>query len=478
MSNTIITSIFWVRKGWAKAIPLEYEEINSSSKMKEVTKINNKLKKEGKLTGNETIKETTQIISDNIETSNRNANGEEGSDMPVFCEDLKKYYTESEMQIDQENTNKNDYPENFDDISDEEEEDFTIHPTDSLIVCGTAQDDFSNLEIYIYDEENLGLFVHHDIVLSSFPLSIEWLPYKDNAKANYAIVGTFDPYIEIWNLDMLDVLEPEITLGRTNNKNKSENSLCHSDAVMSISLNPVNPNIVASGSADSKILLWDLNVSPDKALRAINTHKDKVQCVKWNKCEDNILVSGSFDKTIVLDDVRNQGRTMTIKVNSDIENIDWSLLNKFHFLASFETGRIELFDIRKNDPILSFDAHKKEATSVSFSNQQEALFASVGRDSKIKLWDSANIINDNQPTLITEVMVKKSTGELFSCKFADDCHYTLGVGGSKGELYIWQLEQNPIFCSRFGLQFEEPKIPQHLKNVPKNKRLGKRNKKK
>jgi len=30
---------------------------------------------------------------------------------------------------------------------------------------------------------------------------------------NYAIVGTFLPEIEIWNLDVLNVIEPTFTLG-------------------------------------------------------------------------------------------------------------------------------------------------------------------------------------------------------------------------------------------------------------------------
>ena len=139
--------------------------------------------------------------------------------LPVFCEDVKKYYTEKEDE--EMNNEDSKFPDHFDEISEDEVDDFTIHKTDSIIVCGTAQEDFSNLEIYIYDEENLNLYVHHDIVLSSYPLCIEWLPLKNNVKCNYALVGSFTPGIEIWNLDILDVLEPEVVLGKMNSKNKN-----------------------------------------------------------------------------------------------------------------------------------------------------------------------------------------------------------------------------------------------------------------
>jgi hypothetical protein len=47
---------------------------------------------------------------------------------------------------------------------------------------------------------------------------------------------------------------------------------------------------------------------------------------------------------------------------------------------------------------------------------------------------------------------------LFSAKFSDDVDYTIACGGSKGELFIWQLEENPIFCNRYGIKFEEIKV--------------------
>ena len=183
-----------------------------------------KLEKEGKLTGEETIKQSAKIIEEKMNLD------EEEIQAPIFSEDLKNYYTkeesntninnnnenEEEMEIDEKGEKKNkinNLPDHFDDISDEEQDDFTIHPTDSLIVCGTAQDDFSNLEIYIYDENTLDLFIHHDIVLSSFPLSLDWIPFKNNLKCNYALVGSFTPGIEIWNLDIMDAIEPEIILG-------------------------------------------------------------------------------------------------------------------------------------------------------------------------------------------------------------------------------------------------------------------------
>jgi periodic tryptophan protein 1 len=83
----------------------------------------------------------------------------------------------------------------------------------------TTEDEFSSLEVQILTEDG-SMFVHHDIALPDFPLCLAWLdcpPFLSQgtqlAVGNYMAVGTFNPAIEIWNLDVLDPLEPSATLG-------------------------------------------------------------------------------------------------------------------------------------------------------------------------------------------------------------------------------------------------------------------------
>jgi periodic tryptophan protein 1 len=195
--------------------------------------------------------------------------------------------------------------------------------------------------------------------------------------------------------------------------------------------------------------------------KTITEHKDKVQIVRWNKMEDNVLITGSYDKTMKLFDVRSDTSATTIETSAEVESIDWSSVNKYLFLASYDNGMIDLYDIRKFDTIVSYQAHKKAATNVSFSNKQDGLFCSVGLDSHVKVWDSVNIKSVDgvsAPTLICEKFIKKSTGELFVSKFAEDLDYTIAVGGSKGELFIWQLEESPTFCNRYGIKWEEERV--------------------
>lgn len=82
-------------------------------------------------------------------------------------------------------------------------------------MAGKIDQEFASLEVYIFEPSQGNLFVHHDYILSSFPVSLEWVGAElfnsDNnsvLKGNFGIVGLMTPDIEIWDLDINDSVEP------------------------------------------------------------------------------------------------------------------------------------------------------------------------------------------------------------------------------------------------------------------------------
>lgn len=110
------------------------------------------------------------------------------------------------------------YPEGFEDMSEEDRDDFKIKRTDGLLVCGKVENEFSSLEMYIYEKEKYNIYVHHEVQLSSFPLCLEFIGsgFKGevNSRCNYMAVGTFNSEIEVWDMDTLNAIEPVLTLGQ------------------------------------------------------------------------------------------------------------------------------------------------------------------------------------------------------------------------------------------------------------------------
>lgn len=253
-----------------------------------------------------------------------------------------------------------------------EREELEILPSDNLLVAARTDDDISQLEVYVYDESLENLYVHHDIMLPSFPLCLEWLDFPplqsvdgsmvaDDPKqkfGNYIAVGTFDPEIEIWSLDTLEALYPDLILGRPDKtaahvpkpagtgkkkkkktKHREKSAHHHVDAVLSLSWNRLHRNLLLSASADRTVKLWDLSRDPtgdenSGALRSFDIHKDKVQAVKWNEKEPTVLLTGSYDRTVRTFDSRAPEAGVGSIVGADVEAISWDPWESYGFYVS------------------------------------------------------------------------------------------------------------------------------------------------
>ena len=123
-----------------------------------------------------------------------------------------------------------------DDASDGE--DTLIKDSDYVLLCARTEDEHSSLEVQVYDPVEASLYIHHDFVLPSFPLCHAWIGADVRSEAqkadvrlsaqddaayaqveahpSFVAIGTFQCGIEVWNLNVMDVLEPSLTLGGRN----------------------------------------------------------------------------------------------------------------------------------------------------------------------------------------------------------------------------------------------------------------------
>lgn len=195
-----------------------------------------------------------------------------------------------------------------DEEEDEEREELQVLATDNMLVAAKVEDEVAHLEVYVYEDEADNLYVHHDIMLPAIPLCVEWLDLPvgkemshSDLRASYVAVGTFDPDIEIWDLDTVDCMYPNAILGQSSDdgnantsgtmvkkdkkkkhkKSKKSNDSYHVDAVLSLAANRQHRNLLASSSADKTVKLWDLNTT--KCAKSYSHHTDKVCSIAWNQ---------------------------------------------------------------------------------------------------------------------------------------------------------------------------------------------------
>lgn len=85
----------------------------------------------------------------------------------------------------------------------QELEEMEILPTDNMLVACKTEDDVSHLEVFLWEGEEDNLYVHHDIMLPSFPLCSEWLDFRVGKKTGIEGSGKVERArdMEIWDAD-------------------------------------------------------------------------------------------------------------------------------------------------------------------------------------------------------------------------------------------------------------------------------------
>ncbi|CAK7338048.1 unnamed protein product [Dovyalis caffra] len=463
----MIAAVSWVPKGVAKSVPIvadppskeEIEELikagglersgedsgsenddqemdvdnaNQTDEVSQAIAVANALGRSSKVNKSETRFDDIadglkELDMDNYDDEDDDASGHSGFELfSTGLGDL--YYPSNEMDP---------YLKDEDDDDSEDLEDMTIKPKDAVIVCACNKDEFSNLEA---------------------------------CSRNFVAVGSMEPAIEIWDLDIIDEVQPFVVLGGTEEKKKKKKKgkkasikykeASHTDSVLGLAWNKHFRNILASASADKRVKIWDVHAGKcNEILRSgvfgmrNDEYHDCVQAVAWNHHEPQVLLSGSFDRSVVMKDGRVPSDPgFKWLVTADVESLAWDPHDKHLFVVSLEDGTVQGFDIRaaKSEsasdlkPSFTLHAHNKAVCTLSYNPSAPNLLATGSTDKMVKLWDLSN----NQPSCVASKNPK--AGAVFSISFSEDNPFLLAIGGSKGNLELWDTLSESEVARRFG----------------------------
>lgn len=376
----------------------------------------------------------------------------------------------------------------------EEKQESQIYPTDNLLLATRTEDDISYLDVYVYDDgagapeganeeeedkfdqdvakglvRESSLYVHHDLMLPAFPLCVEWINFNPNSEeniGNFAAIGTFDPQIEVWNLDCIDKAFPDLILGepeanslagvkkKKNKKKKSQhNSTHHTEAVLSLAHNHLQRSVLASTSADKTVKLWDLNNGT--AVRSFNNiHANKtVSSSQWHADEPSILLTGGYDGTCAVSDMRisdegKASRNYKVGHGEEVENVAWGATTDL-FYGGTDSGNVYCFDVRVTDkPLWTLHAHDAGISSLSVNKHIPGMLTTSAMGEKVvKLWRSPNAQTGPSMVLSRDF----GLGNVLTSSFAPDIEVAgfMAVGGVSGALKVWDVLSNKTVRGTF-----------------------------
>ncbi|KAL5577609.1 hypothetical protein UlMin_019308 [Ulmus minor] len=140
----------------------------------------------------------------------------------------------------------------------------------------------------------------------------------------------------------------------------------HENIVTSLAFNPYNEYLVATGSIDETVKLFDIRKFY-KPVHTLTSHKDSVYQIGWNPKEETIIASSDHGRRLLVWDLSRIGEVQTPEKAED--------------------GPPELLFIH--------GGHTSEISDFSWSPCEEWIIASVAEDNVLHIWQMADhIYND------------------------------------------------------------------------------------
>ena len=474
-----VTCVTWIKRGAAKSIPDTLELSEDELK---------KLLQPKSSNDNDDDDSTEEELNHDKIKKKKSDDSGTVRDRIVDDYDLDNYSSDEDNRNEALNmagltyhTSNNEDPYMDKEVEDEDLDDMTIHPSDNIIAVGKASSGQFTLEAWVYNEREGFLYCHHDYILPSCPLAVEWIGYDpgEGSSGNLIAVGSMASSIDLWDMDVVNTIDPAFTLAGEKSKKKSLKkkksgniAKGHTDAVISLSWNTSQKHVMASGSADSTIGIWDLNQGSCILLK--DKHEDKVQSVQWHSIESSLLLSGACDKTVKLFDCRApESVPQSWNLTGEVEKVHWNPHERYNFFASTDSGDVFYYDVRTANPIFTLSAHSSAVTGLATSPTIANCFVTSSEDRIVKFWD----ISKSSPSVITEKDCK--IGSIFCVSSCPDSKLLFCVGGER-EMKVLQLSNDEKVMAHIGTEStaaEKPTVSAESSNIERSKPIDKKLKK-
>lgn len=189
----------------------------------------------------------------------------------------------------------------------------------------------------------------------------------------------------------------------------------HTAVVEDVSWHLLHESLFGSVADDQKLMIWDTRSNTtSKASHAVDAHTAEVNCLSFNPYSEFILATGSADKTVALWDLRN----LKLKLHSfeshkdEIFQVQWSPHNETILASSGTDRRLNVWDLSKigeeqsaedaedGPPELLFihGGHTAKISDFSWNPNEPWVICSVSEDNIMQVWQMAeNIYNDEEP---------------------------------------------------------------------------------
>ncbi|XP_056627317.1 protein transport protein Sec31A [Triplophysa dalaica] len=271
----------------------------------------------------------------------------------------------------------------------------TQHP--AYLALGTAAQQLdasfnttSALEIFEMDfaDTSMDMKLKGTLPTSNRFHSLIWTAFDTDGKdsSGRLIGGSENGTVTIFGPDSILSSGDDAVMGQANK---------HTGPVRALDYNRFQSNLIASGSNDSEIYIWDLNsFSNPMTPGAKSQPAEDVSVVAWNRQVQHILASANPSGKAVVWDLRKNEPIIKISDHSNrmhCSGMLWHPDVATQLVLASEDDRlpvIQMWDLRfATSPLKVLESHTRGILSISWSQADPELLLSSGKDNRILCWN-------------------------------------------------------------------------------------------
>jgi len=183
----------------------------------------------------------------------------------------------------------------------------------------------------------------------------------------------------------------------------------HTNVVEDVAFHLHHAQLFGSVGDDCKLMIWDLRDSRyDKPKHMVDAHSKEINCLAFNPFSEHILATGSADKTVALWDMRNlKSKLHALEGHGEeVYQVGWSPFNETIVASASSDRRLHVWDLSKigeeqspedaedGPPELMFihGGHTAKIADFSWNANDPWVVASVAEDNVIQVWQVAENI--------------------------------------------------------------------------------------
>jgi len=170
----------------------------------------------------------------------------------------------------------------------------------------------------------------------------------------------------------------------------------HKGAVLDLSFNPFNDDILATSSEDLTIKIWNIKDGfeghKNDAVQTLSGHGKKVGSIKWHPTADNIIASAGADHVVKVWDVETGvGKYKSDGATNLIQSVDWNY-DASLLVTNAKDKQLRVIDPRQQSVVATVESHVGVKGGRALWLGKHPLICSVGFGSgasrEYKVYDS------------------------------------------------------------------------------------------